>query len=102
MKTPEVKPPDIRNRHSNRTSEGSGNKQSFRTARVQPLCYSIPMTIITIPKRFADKGDLVVIPKKELDELIARAGDEVTEQDVLRWSREAKRLRRAGKLSRLA
>ena len=66
------------------------------------MCYSIPMTTITIPKRLVDKGDLIVIPKEELDALITRAGDAVTEQDVLRWSREAKKLHRAGKLTKLA
>ena len=66
------------------------------------MCYSIPMTMITIPKRLADKGDLVVIPKKELDALIARAGGTITEQDVPRWSREAKKLRRTDKLAKLA
>ena len=45
---------------------------------------------------------IITIPKKELEELIARAGDPVSEQDVLRWSREAKKLRRAGALSKLA
>lgn len=60
------------------------------------------MTTITIPKKLTDEGDLVVIPKKELDELIERAGEPVSEQDVLRWSREAKKLRRAGKLQKLA
>lgn len=59
------------------------------------------MSTITIPKKFAGKGDLIVIPKKELDALIARAKDRVTESDILRWSREAKRLRRAGKLVKL-
>ncbi|HEY4523115.1 MAG TPA: hypothetical protein VJK73_01950 [Candidatus Paceibacterota bacterium] len=60
------------------------------------------METITIPKKLAGKGDLVVIQKKELDALVARAGDPVTEQDVLRWSREAKKLHRAGKLLKLA
>lgn len=69
---------------------------------VTAIWYSICMTTITIPRKLAGKDDLVVIPKKELDALIARAGEPVTEQDVLRWSREAKKLRRAGKLARLA
>ena len=47
------------------------------------------MTTVSIPKKLADKGDFVVIPKKELDALIARAGDEITERDVLRWSTSA-------------
>ncbi len=59
------------------------------------------MSTITIPKRFADKGDLVVIPRKELDALIARADDRVSESDILRWSRESKKLHRAGKLAKL-
>ena len=66
------------------------------------MCYSAHMTTITIPKKLATKGDLVVISKKELDALIARAGDHVTEQDVLRWAREAKKLHRLGKLTKLA
>ena len=60
------------------------------------------MVVITIPKKLANKGDLVVIPKKELEALIERAGEEVTERDVLRWSKEAKRLHRAGKLRKLS
>ena len=59
------------------------------------------MATITIPKKLAGSDDLVVIPKKELDALIARADAEVREQDILRWSREAKRLHRAGKLPKL-
>ena len=60
------------------------------------------MTTITIPKKIAGMGDLVVLPKKEFDALVARAEAKVTEKDVLRWSREAKKLHRAGKLLRLA
>lgn len=59
------------------------------------------MQTITIPKKLAGRDDLIVIPKKELDELIERAGEPVTEKDVLRWSREAKKLRRAGRLTKL-
>ena len=59
------------------------------------------MGTITIPKKLAGKDDLVVIPKKELGALIARADSAVTEQDVLRWSQEAKQLHRAGKLPKL-
>jgi len=59
------------------------------------------MATITIPKKIAGKGDLVVIPKKELDELIERAGDAVTEADILRWSKEARQLKKAGKLPKL-
>ncbi|MEK7069139.1 MAG: hypothetical protein AAB947_02020 [Patescibacteria group bacterium] len=60
------------------------------------------MTTITIPREVASKDDLVVIPKREYDALVARARDAVTEQDVLRWSREAKALHRANALPKLA
>lgn len=59
------------------------------------------MATITIPKKLAGSDDLVVIPKKELDALIARADAEVRYQDILQWSREGKRLHRAGKLPKL-
>jgi hypothetical protein len=59
------------------------------------------MATITIPKKLAGSDDLVVIPKKELDALIARAGAEVRERDILQWSRDAKRLHREGKLPKL-
>ena len=49
------------------------------------------MTTITISRKLAPKDDLIVIPKKEFDALIARAGDVVTEQDVLHWSRDPKK-----------
>jgi len=60
------------------------------------------MAMITIPKKLAGNDDLVVIPKKEFDALIARAVTAVSEENVLKWSREAKKLRRAGKLARLS
>ena len=59
------------------------------------------MVTITIPKKMAREDDLVVIRKKELDALIARANESVSEQDVLRWSRDAKKQYRAGKLAKL-
>ncbi len=60
------------------------------------------MATVIIPKRLANDDDLVVIPKKQLDALIASATDKVLEQEVLRWSRDARRLHRAGKLPKLA
>ena len=60
------------------------------------------MSTITIPRKFASQDDLVVIPKKELDALIVRAGSAVTEQDVLQWSLDAKKMSRIGKLAKLA
>ena len=46
--------------------------------------------------------DLIVIPKKELDALIERAGEEVTEKSLLRWAREARQLGKAGELPPLS
>jgi len=58
------------------------------------------MVTFTIPKKLVGKDDLVVVPKKEFDALVARADNPVREADVLRWSREAKQLRRGGKLAK--
>jgi hypothetical protein len=59
------------------------------------------MARIIIPKTLAGSDELVIIPKKEFDDLSARAERAVGEQEVLRWSREAKQLHRAGKLPKL-
>ncbi|HEY5382966.1 MAG TPA: hypothetical protein VIJ88_00175 [Candidatus Paceibacterota bacterium] len=59
------------------------------------------MATITIPKKLGGGDDLVIIPKKELDALIERAGDEVTPEIILGWSREVKKLHHAGKLPKL-
>lgn len=59
------------------------------------------MARIIIPKTLAGSDDLVIIPKKEFDDLSARAESAVGEQDVLRWSREAKQLHRSRKLPKL-
>ncbi|OGG47243.1 hypothetical protein A2671_01350 [Candidatus Kaiserbacteria bacterium RIFCSPHIGHO2_01_FULL_49_13] len=56
------------------------------------------MVTITLPKNLTKSGELVLIPKKELNELILRASDVVEEKDILRWSREAKILKSKGKL----
>ena len=60
------------------------------------------MATITIPKKLAANDDLVVIPKKGLDALIERAGEEVTEKNILRWARDARRLGKVGKLPPLS
>jgi hypothetical protein len=71
--------------------------------RVQStICYTACMATITIPKKLAANGDLVVIPKRELDAIIERADNGVSERDVLQWAREARRLGKAGKLLPLA
>ena len=59
------------------------------------------MSSIIIPKGLAAGDDLVVVPKRQLDALIAGAVDKIMEQEILRWSRDAKRRHRAGKLPEL-
>ncbi len=44
---------------------------------------------------------VVILPVKEYRDLLIRAGALVTESDVLRFSKEAKKLHRAGKLPKL-
>lgn len=62
--------------------------------------------VITIPKRMTGRDELVVLPRKEYERLLEVKRENgkmykketVTEENVLRWSREAKKLKRAGKL----
>ncbi|PIS39351.1 MAG: hypothetical protein COT33_02415 [Candidatus Nealsonbacteria bacterium CG08_land_8_20_14_0_20_38_20] len=59
------------------------------------------MATITIPKRITKGEELIVIPRKEYEgylELKEKIKEQITEEDVLRWSREAKRLKKTGKL----
>ena len=53
---------------------------------------------ITIPKSTRYQEEFVAIPKRELADLLERASLGVSEKDILRWSREARALKRAGKL----
>ena len=62
------------------------------------------MTTITIPKKISGKDNLIAIPRKEyellLDALEAlREKKQPTEKDILYWSKEARRLKKEGKLS---
>ena len=60
------------------------------------------MTTITIPKKITYGAELVAIPRKEYERFLKiEKGEKVTESDVLRWSREAKKLKKAGKLPEL-
>jgi len=58
------------------------------------------MTTITIPKKLTKGEELVIIPRKEYEKFVAFVAGKkiVREVDVLRWSKEAKKLRKAGKL----
>lgn len=58
------------------------------------------MTTITIPKKLSQGEELVAIPRKEYEKFVAFVSKKeiIREADILRWSREAKKLRKAGKL----
>jgi len=55
--------------------------------------------IITIPKELAKEGELIIIPRKKYERLLE--GQKITEEDVLRRTREARLLKKAGKLPKL-
>ena len=64
--------------------------------------------VVTIPKRLTGRDELVVLSRKEYERLIdtntkekvegGKKKETVTEEDVLRWSQEARRLNKQGKL----
>ena len=59
------------------------------------------MPTITIPENLIKSDDLVAISRKDYEnflELKSEVKEVVSEDDVLRWSREAKKLKKAGKL----
>ena len=53
---------------------------------------------IKLSKEMLREGEVVVIPKKQFISLVEKAEGAVREKDVLRWSRDARALKRAGKL----
>jgi len=55
--------------------------------------------VIIIPKNLAKEGELVLIPRKKYEKLLE--GQKVTEEDILQWAKEAKILKKAGKLPKL-
>jgi len=59
------------------------------------------MVTINIPNNLVKNNDLVLISRKEYEKFLECKNEEkeqVTEADVLRWSKEARKLHRAGKL----
>jgi len=58
------------------------------------------MATVTISKRITKGEELVVITRKEYEKFLDAAvrGEMVNAADVLRWSREAKQLKRKGAL----
>lgn len=63
------------------------------------LCYSsMSKLTLTFSKDMLREREVVVLPKKQFLSLVERAEGAVNEKDVLRWSREARLLKRARKL----
>lgn len=62
------------------------------------MMQSMNTLTIKLSKAMLREGEVVVIPKKQYISLVARAESTVSEKDVLRWSREARALKRAKKL----
>lgn len=61
------------------------------------------MTTITISRKITENKDLIAIPRKEYEMLLSafkilKEKRQITEKDVLRWSREAKKLKKIGRL----
>jgi len=61
------------------------------------------MTTITIPRKLSLNENLIAIPRKEYELLrsafeILKQRKEITENDILRWSKEAKKLKKTGRL----
>jgi hypothetical protein len=53
---------------------------------------------IKLSKEMLREGEVVVIPKKQFISLVEKAESAVSEKDILRWSREARALKRVHKL----
>ena len=56
-------------------------------------------TLVTIPNSVAKMGELVVLPRKEFERLLKGKIEELEERELLRLSREAKNLKKEGRLS---
>ncbi len=61
------------------------------------------MVTVTIPKNITKGEELVVIPRREYEKFLAFVvkHETVGEADILRWSKEAKKLYKIGKLPTL-
>jgi hypothetical protein len=55
--------------------------------------------LVTIPNSIAKMGELVVLPRKEFERLLEGRIEELEEQELLHLSREAKNLKKEGRLS---
>jgi len=54
---------------------------------------------VTIPKDLAREGELILIPRKQYEKLLD--SQKVTAEDVLRWAKEARILKKIGRLPKL-
>jgi len=55
--------------------------------------------IISIPKDLIKEKELILIPRRKYEELLEN--QKITKEDVLRWAKEAKTLKKIGKLPKL-
>lgn len=55
--------------------------------------------IITIPRKIAREGELILMPRKSYEKLLEN--QKITEEDVLRWTKEARVLKKIGRLPKL-
>lgn len=55
--------------------------------------------VITIPRDLAKEGELILIPRKQYEKLLE--SQKVTEEDVLRWAKEVRILKKTGKLPKI-
>ena len=53
-------------------------------------------TFITIPKEITGNEELVVLLRRDLEKILKEKS--LTEDDILRWSKEAKKLKKQNKL----
>jgi hypothetical protein len=56
------------------------------------------MTVITLPKKLIKKDDLVIIPKKEYEKLLKAFKILKNQETILNLAKEARRLKKKGKL----
>jgi len=79
--------------------KGYPKGDSARAKRAPIWFLKLMEKIITIPKNLVKEGELILIPRKKYEKLLE--GQKITEEDILRWTKEAKILKKAGKLPKL-
>lgn len=56
------------------------------------------ITFTAIPKKVTGREELIVLPRSVFDELVA---EDAKKEEILKWSHEARELRKKGKLPAL-